>query len=651
MPDRLPTSAVSVPAAAAAVVAIAATYVDFLLFAQFGFLGLIQAQGVGGSGLRGVLLAMGCGGVAGSLAAARLFRRSRLRKLLLVSFVVSGAAALLSTMARSAASFAFLAAGIGGSVGILTVTLSASVAVLLDPRRRGFQIGLGTGIAYAVCNVPTLFAGSAWIQAAAAAGACGLGAVATRFLKEPEDPPALPPHARPASGFRAIVVVFLVLVWVDSACFSILEATPNLNRFAWGEPRLQWRNGLVHFLAACAGGWYLDRGGLRGVLALSFLLLAGSAAMVGGAGMGARAAGWLYPAGVSLYSAALVFAPGCLSNRTTLGAAAWRAAILYAVAGWCGSAMGIGMAQDLHAIPGAFLAASLGVVGVCLLFPRVASLATAPRSVPYWAGLGAIGLLSSQLPEEPLLPSRRSSSPEGGRELGREVYIREGCIHCHSQYIRPGSRDEEWWGPAQPPLDRKEEIPPLIGNRRQGPDLLRVGNRRSPEWNRLHLIDPRSLVPESRMPSYAHLFADGNPCGEALIAYLEELGASTREDRAAAAIRWLPAPESRPADPATGAKLFAESCAQCHGVSGHGDGPLAKLVGSPPPSDLTRSSWGAGTTEEAAGRLIVLARIIKFGIPGTTMAGHETLEDSKILGLAAYVARLSTQGSEPMRAP
>ncbi|MGD9896017.1 MAG: cbb3-type cytochrome c oxidase subunit II [Candidatus Methylacidiphilaceae bacterium] len=650
MPNHHPDPAVSAPAASAAVLAVAATYTNFLVFAQFGFLGLIQAQGIGGSGLRGVLVAMGLGGVAGSLWTARVFRKSRLRRLLLAGFAVSAALALLSTAARNGVSFALLAAGIGGSVGILTTTLAASTALLFDPRRRGFQIGLGTGIAYAVCNVPALFAGPPWAQAVAAAVVCGLGAAGTCFLREREDSSALPLRVWGAFDFRSVVAVFLVLVWLDSACFNILKTSPGLNRFAWGAAGLQWRNGLIHLVAACAGGWCLDRGGLRGVLGVSFLLLAGAAAMLGGDGVGARAAGWLYPVGVSLYSTALVFAPGGLSDGRSGAAAAWRAAILYAIAGWFGSGMGIGMAQNLHTIPAIFLVVSAGTVVACLLFPRLVSLATTVRSAPYWAGLGAIGLLASRLPEKPLLPSRSFSPSEGANGLGRGVYIREGCIHCHSQYVRPGTRDEEWWGPVEPALDRKREIPPLIGNRRQGPDLLRVGNRRSAEWNRLHLINPRSLVPETCMPSYAHLFAEGNPRGDALVAYLQDLGAMTREERMRATRRWLPAPESRPVDPATGTRLFAENCAQCHGVSGRGDGPLSALVGSPSPSDLTQSRWGEGVSSETAERLVALARIIKFGIPGTAMAGHESWEDSKILGLAAYVTRLSTKGGEPERA-
>ncbi len=107
---------------------------------------------------------------------------------------------------------------------------------------------------------------------------------------------------------------------------------------------------------------------------------------------------------------------------------------------------------------------------------------------------------------------------------GREVYIAEGCIHCHSQYVRPGTIDEERWGPAKPLPELERQRPPLFGNRRQGPDLQNVGDRRTPDWIRRQLQKPRDVIPGSRMPAYARLFRNGD--GEALVAYLLSLGDS-----------------------------------------------------------------------------------------------------------------------------
>jgi len=106
---------------------------------------------------------------------------------------------------------------------------------------------------------------------------------------------------------------------------------------------------------------------------------------------------------------------------------------------------------------------------------------------------------------------------------GRKVYIAEGCIHCHSQYVRPGTMDENLWGPAHSLTEVLAQTPPLLGNRRQGPDLQNVALRRTRDWNRQHLIAPRVITPGSRMPSYKPLFAGDAARGEALLDYLASL--------------------------------------------------------------------------------------------------------------------------------
>jgi cbb3-type cytochrome c oxidase subunit II len=107
--------------------------------------------------------------------------------------------------------------------------------------------------------------------------------------------------------------------------------------------------------------------------------------------------------------------------------------------------------------------------------------------------------------------------------LGRQVYISEGCIHCHSQYVRPVGQDMELWGARTTVEQALGQEPVLIGNRRQGPDLANVGQRRNAGWNRMHLMEPSAVVPGSRMPAYRHLFAGDARRGEALLAYLDSL--------------------------------------------------------------------------------------------------------------------------------
>ncbi len=105
-------------------------------------------------------------------------------------------------------------------------------------------------------------------------------------------------------------------------------------------------------------------------------------------------------------------------------------------------------------------------------------------------------------------------------ERGRRVYIAEGCINCHSQYVRPNTADVPMWGPVTSLEEIRREQPPLIGNRRQGPDLSQVGARRSPLWLRIHFMNPRDVSYDSIMPRYDYLFRDGR--GDDLIAYLCE---------------------------------------------------------------------------------------------------------------------------------
>ena len=88
---------------------------------------------------------------------------------------------------------------------------------------------------------------------------------------------------------------------------------------------------------------------------------------------------------------------------------------------------------------------------------------------------------------------------------GRDIYIREGCGNCHSQMIRPFRAETERYGHYSVAGEFVYDHPFLWGSKRTGPDLARVGKRYSDEWHRLHLSNPRDLVPESNMPAYAWL--------------------------------------------------------------------------------------------------------------------------------------------------
>ncbi len=88
---------------------------------------------------------------------------------------------------------------------------------------------------------------------------------------------------------------------------------------------------------------------------------------------------------------------------------------------------------------------------------------------------------------------------------GRDIYIREGCYNCHSQMIRPLRAETERYGHYSLAGESVYDHPFQFGSKRTGPDLGRVGGRYSDEWHRVHLSNPRDVVPESNMPTYAWL--------------------------------------------------------------------------------------------------------------------------------------------------
>ena len=91
-------------------------------------------------------------------------------------------------------------------------------------------------------------------------------------------------------------------------------------------------------------------------------------------------------------------------------------------------------------------------------------------------------------------------------QLGRRVYIREGCWYCHSQFVRPVTGETRRWGPVSEAGEYAFDVPHLFSTRRIGPDLTRVGLKYSDEWHLAHFWNPRMVVPDSIMPRFAALF-------------------------------------------------------------------------------------------------------------------------------------------------
>ncbi len=88
---------------------------------------------------------------------------------------------------------------------------------------------------------------------------------------------------------------------------------------------------------------------------------------------------------------------------------------------------------------------------------------------------------------------------------GRDIYLREGCYNCHSQMVRPFRAEVERYGHYSTAGEFVYDHPFQWGSKRTGPDLQRVGGRYSDDWHRIHLTNPRQVVPESNMPAYSWL--------------------------------------------------------------------------------------------------------------------------------------------------
>jgi len=120
---------------------------------------------------------------------------------------------------------------------------------------------------------------------------------------------------------------------------------------------------------------------------------------------------------------------------------------------------------------------------------------------------------------------------------GRDVYVREGCYNCHSQMIRPFRAETLRYGAYSLAGEFVYDRPFQWGSKRTGPDLARVGGRYSDEWHRIHLTNPRDLVPESNMPAYPWLEKTAANAGtiQAHMRGLRQLGAPYTDEEIAKA--------------------------------------------------------------------------------------------------------------------
>jgi cytochrome c oxidase cbb3-type subunit 2 len=252
--------------------------------------------------------------------------------------------------------------------------------------------------------------------------------------------------------------------------------------------------------------------------------------------------------------------------------------------------------------------------------------------------IATIGILLTAFCIERTITAMRPARPMIFQtERGRVVYISEGCINCHSQYVRPNTADVLLWGPAQTLADVRREHPPLIGNRRQGPDLAEVGTRRSPLWLRAHFYNPSEVSHASFMPSYAFLFRDRR--GDDLVAYLHSLQGIGVQQHLLAEDSWRASSKAiAEADANQGAAIFRVYCGTCHDAEGATRRAWQRSFQRLPPNLALGPYLHVAKSDSTAQRIHRFAQIVKFGVPGTDMPGHEYLSDREIASLSLWLA-------------
>jgi len=244
---------------------------------------------------------------------------------------------------------------------------------------------------------------------------------------------------------------------------------------------------------------------------------------------------------------------------------------------------------------------------------------------------------------------------------GRNIYVREGCYLCHSQMIRALRDEVERYGNYSLAAESMYDHPFQWGSKRNGPDLARIGEKYSDDWHLAHLNEPRVLVPQSIMPSYAFLSrtpleyramadhlrvlrtegvaatithgiraATDDQTRSTMMPAFGKDGLLKRDEVAAVAnhVRVLGQLEpEKGANLALGTKLFAENCAVCHGAEGKGDHSL----GAP---NLTDAIWLYGSDVAAISATIHNPR------NGVMPAWGDRLDPVTIKSLTLYVQSL-----------
>lgn len=228
---------------------------------------------------------------------------------------------------------------------------------------------------------------------------------------------------------------------------------------------------------------------------------------------------------------------------------------------------------------------------------------------------------------------------------GRDVYRREGCFYCHSQFVRY----QDWeQGEMVAAGDYVTETPHVLGTERTGPDLSNIGGKYPDEWHWAHHVNPRKVKPGSIMPSYSYLSEEDMT---ALVYYLQTIGRK-REQPAWVAPpqqyrdRWEIVKEhvdiNSSAAANAGRGIYMQNCAQCHGSQGRGNGPVSMTM-QKKPANFTRSFYKGYDDATWFWR-------IAEGVPGTRMPRwQKTLSEEDMAYVAAYLKTLPKSFDTPAK--
>lgn len=219
---------------------------------------------------------------------------------------------------------------------------------------------------------------------------------------------------------------------------------------------------------------------------------------------------------------------------------------------------------------------------------------------------------------------------------GRNIYRREGCFYCHTQFVRYQDREA---GEMVLAGDYMFETPHVLGTERTGPDLSNVGGKYPDEWHQAHHWAPRKVKPGSIMPSYSYLSDEEM---DQLVAYLQTLGAGRKVPS------WVVPPQEMrdefdvikshvnvdsSAAANAGRGIFMQNCAVCHGTKGLGNGPVS-LTMAKKPANFTRPFYKNYSDAMWYWR-------VKEGVAGTRMPRWgKTLGKEQMLYLVAFLKTL-----------